>query len=117
MTLAGLVVVAVGCKPGLADDCDLAMLEIVPVYIDAAKRIGETDPSDVAGLDAYLAKMRNALELTESAEEVCSGEALSEIRITKAQMLKEISKIEKTQAYNRGEIDGEEMLKEILKDE
>ena len=98
-------------------DCDQASLEALPVYNDASECVAETHPSDVVATDTCLAKMRNALELIERAEAVCSGEVLSEIRLARDGILDQIPKLEKSQAYYRGEVDATEVLKELLKDE
>ncbi len=130
MTGVGVVVATLGCISGAAadtreeldaivsaGDCDSASAEALPDYQASGNCPREADPTNIAEIDACLAMGRNALELIERAEKVCSGRALTPIQSAKADLVEQISLMEKLQTYNRGEIDGQKMWQEILKHE
>lgn len=117
LNLVVVLLLLAGCRPSddaVDTDCETASLETVPVVNDASKCLGETDPENLVGTDVCLVKMRNAIELMERAEEMCSGEVLTEIRLIKASFVEQISIVEKSQAYYRGEIDADEMFQTYL---
>jgi hypothetical protein len=98
--------------------CGEASSEALPAFMGATECLGETDSGDIEGLDACIAKTRNALSLIEYAEEMCAENTLllPQMRFAKAQILEHLLVLEKTQAYNRGEIDAADVVQEILKD-
>ena len=130
MTAVGAVVAALGCISSAAadtreeldaivstGDCDSAWAEALPEYEASGNCPREADPTNIGEIDACLAMGRSALELIERAEKVCSGRALTPIRSAEADLVEQISLMEKLQRYNRGEIDAGKMWQEILKHE
>ncbi len=130
MTGVVVVVATLGCINGAAADtreeldaivsaegCDSASAEALPEYEASGSCPREADPTSIAEIDACLAMGRNALELIERAEKVCSGRALTPIRSAKADLVEQISLMEKMQTYNRGEIDARKMWQEVVKHE
>ena len=98
-------------------DCDSASAEALPAYEASRNCPKEANPTDIAEIDVCLAMERNALELIKRAEKVCSGRALTPIQRAEADLVEQISLMEKLQTYNRGEIDAGKMWQEILKHE
>ena len=130
MTGLGVVVASLGCISGAAadtreefdaiasaGDCDSASAKALPEYAVSGNCPREADPTNIAEIDACLAMGRNALELIERAAKVCAGRALTPIQSAKADLVEQISLMEKLQTYNRGEIDSGKMWQEILKHE
>ena len=113
----GLLLGALACDPSVSLDCNLASRQALPAYQDSAECVGAVDTSDVVAVEECLTKTRKALELLERAETVCSGEVRTEIQAGIEMVREEIPMIEKTQAYNRGELDAAELLEGLLKDE
>ena len=130
MTGVGFVIATFGCISSAAadtreeldaivsaGDCDSASAEALPEYEVSGSCPREADPTNIAEIDGCLAMGRNALELIKHAERVCSGRALTPIRSAKADLVEQISLMEKMQTYNRGEIDAPKMWQEVLKHE
>ena len=130
MTGVGLIVASLGCMSSAAadtrekldaivsaGDCDSASAEALPEYEASGNCPRESDPTNIAEIDACLAMGRHALGLIERAEMVCSEGALAPIRSAKADLVEQIALMEKMQTFNRGEIDAPRMWQEVLKHE
>ena len=100
-----------------ASDCDSASAEALPEYEASGDCPREADPINISQIDACLAMGRNALELLDRAEGVCSGSVLPSIERATSDLVEQISLMEELQKYNRGEIVAQEMRKFMLKHE